>query len=100
MDNGVMGSWGDAGTPLRKDKPTAVGPRRKAMSPNSSATRSCLSEELLGIFFGAQNRVLHIPGFLQSPEIASSCLGADTQLCLRLNFPNSSQKLFKLPGGS
>lgn len=82
----------------RKAQPAAVVPRGKATSPNSNATRSCLPAELLGIFFGAQNRGLHIPGFLQSPEIAPSCLGADTRLCLRLNFPNSSQKLFKLPG--
>lgn len=50
-------------------------------------------------FFGTRNRVLHIPGFLQRPEIAPSCLGADTQLRLRLNSPNSSLELFKLPGG-
>lgn len=50
----VPKTWGDGvmlEPSLKKDKSTAVGPLGKAMSPNSNATRSCLSAELLGIFF-------------------------------------------------
>lgn len=60
---------------------------------------AAVSQQSFLAFFGTRNRVLHIPRFLQSSEIDPSCLGADSQLRLRLYFPSSSQELFKLPGG-
>lgn len=92
--------WGDAGTPPKERQAHSSWPTQEGHVPKQQCQSQLSLRRASWHFFGAENRVLHIPGFLQSPEIAPSSLGADTPLCPRLNFPNSSQKLFKLPGGS
>lgn len=83
----------------KERQPHSSWPTREGHVPNQQCHSQLSLSRASWHFFGTRNRVLHIPGFLQSPEIAPSCLGADTQLRLRLNFPDSSRELFKLPGG-